>query len=639
MTVTKFFRRYTKILLMVFMSLLLVVFLIGDVLQQMGSKWRNPEQEIGEAFGQPISTTDLRRANSDMQILAQLRMLPSGLNQLDVYLLQQEARRMGVRVGHAEVKATLGSLPNSGVMLAAIRDRYGRSLDSIYDVVGEWLAIRRAAGYQVAVLGESRPRVELAYRDQMQEAVVKLAVLESKAFLASVPEATPAEVAEYFEQAKNRTGSNAEDLLEFGYQQPDRVQIEYLTVDPKAIQIKVRVRELEAERFYEDHREQYYEKVPRPPSTTQPTEEPQFDHVPRSYEEVRDKVREDCRAVKAIEEAQRLMNDIYREARRPWDAASLDDDGFHVMPPAETLVSLEALRDRFSEQYEVAYRKTELVDQRGLQSERGFGRASYLVGNERISARDMALRVKGLMVPEENDQLPALNLYEPSPVLLDQQSDPLTGNPRPYQAYIFRVIQVVPSGPPDTLDEVRAEVTEDLKQLRAHELAGTHAERLAERARAVGLDAAVEEATELKALLTQAEEAATSQPSGPRLPRPRWLESLGPFTPSRAFSRRSLYLQNVGVSRNLPEAVFVLADEPAQAGKHRVALVQVANVRKWVVAELEEVKPIYAGQFAQLREQVAVRSAQMESSHFAQAWFATENIRQRAGYKPRVAEP
>ena len=33
MNVSKFFRRYSRILLMVFMALLLVVFLVGDVLQ------------------------------------------------------------------------------------------------------------------------------------------------------------------------------------------------------------------------------------------------------------------------------------------------------------------------------------------------------------------------------------------------------------------------------------------------------------------------------------------------------------------------------------------------------------------------------------------------------------------------------
>lgn len=641
MKITKFFRRYTKVLLMVFMSLLLVVFLIGDVLQQMASRWRAKDQEIGHAFGDSLNTSDIRRTQANMQIYAQLGLLPGGLDVLDVHLLLEEARRMGIHVGLSEVDAELSRISeagriDAGEVLSIYRRRQNRGIDSLKAAIGEWLAVGHLFASQTAALNDSPPRVELAYRDYMQEATVKLSVIDSNAFVASVPEPTEEELTAFFEEAKNREDVKTEEQLEYGYLQPDRIQVEYLTIDPKRIEDKIIVRALKAKRFFEDNRNHYKKDVPRPtpPGSTQPSTE--FDTVQLEYDEVAEKVRNDCRAVEAISEAQRVVNEMREEARRAWETMEFEEDGYRAAPPADRIISFEALQKKYADQYgyDIQYHKTRLLDSQELANDRRFGQATYVAGVERVPSAGIAMRVKGLYTPQTEESLPLLNLNEPGPVVLDRLGrDPLTERPCPYRAYLFRVIAVKPSGPPESLEIVREDLTEDLKKMKAHELAKTHAERVEQRAREAGLDAAVTEEAELKTLFFEQQVAATTQPV---FPKPKYADKFEPATPTGRFTRMQTYTRHAGRSTILPEAVFELAEQPADEGARRVVLVQNAGELKWIVAELEEVKPVYAGEFASQRDQLAMYSRQAQMRLFMQDWFDSEMIRQRTGYQPRV---
>ena len=655
MRLSRLFRKYSRVLMLVVMSLLLVVFLVGDVISQAARGRSGVDVEIGRAFGRDISNLDLQRMHSDLDLLGDLGLAGRARDPLQQYawglmaarsdaqeqvlachLLMEEARQMGIHVGREQVVAFLGSQGIGGNYLARVRDDSNRSLESIYRLAGAWLSIFEVERLHADALGGSVPRAEIAFRDEAQEALVKLAVIESTALLPSVAEPTEEEIQAYFEEAKGRETAHEEDRLVFGYRQPDRVQVEYLTVDPGRIQNKVSVRGREARRYYEQNKHKYVERVPRPMTpSTQPVRQ-QYDEVQRTYEEVEEKVREDCRAEKAIQEAQRLVNKMRDEARRPWEAAPRGEDYFRVPPADDALVSFEELRDKHSDPYEVICDKTELLEMEGLQGVPGLGPASFQLGADprnRVSTAALAFRVKGLVTADPEDAVSALNLFEPSRLLFESRRDRETGQQLPYQAYFFRVIRVKPSGPPDSIDIVRDKLVQDLRLLKAHELAGERAQQLATSARAVGLEAAVESAKELKELLAAAEEWASTQPAAVRGTRFGYTRYLGPFVPGGPFTRVPSYVRDVGLAPTLHKQVFALAEsQPSTGPVHRVALVQVTEDQKWVVAELEEIKPIYAGDFEKRRADLARTPEYQERIYLMQAWYDAKNILRRTGF-------
>ena len=644
MRISRLFRKYSRVLMLVVMSLLLVVFLLGDVIGRAARRRSGVDADIGQAFGRDITNLDLQRMRTDLGLLRRLTLPPPPVRAEDestsvlaTYLLFEEARQMGIHVGRQQVVAFLDSQGVGGKYLARVRDDSNRSLESIYRLTGAWLSIFEVERLHGDALGVSLPRAEIAFRDQAQEALVKLAVIESTAFLPSVAEPTEEEVQAYFEEAKDRETAHEEDRLVFGYRQPDRVQVEYLTVDPGRIRNKVRVRGREKRRYYEQNKHKYVERVPRPTTpSTRPIRQ-QYDEVQRTYEEVEEQVREDCRTEKAIQEAQRLVNKLRDEVRRPWEAVPRGEDSFRVAPADDALVSFEELRDEYSDPYEVIYDKTELLNVQDLRGVPGLGLASFQLGADprnRISAAELAFRVKGLVTPDPKDLVSPLNLFEPSRILLELRRDRETGQQSSYQAYFFRVIRVKPSGPPDSIDVVRDRLVQALKLLKAHELAGEQARQLATSARAVGLEAAVESAEELKQLLTAAEEWASTQPAAVRGTRYGYTRYLGPFTPRAPLTRVLSYVHEyIGLAPNLHKQVFALAEsQPSTGPVRRVALVQVTEGQKWVVAELEEIKPIYAGDFEKRRVELARTTEYEEKLHFRLVWYDAGNILRRTGF-------
>jgi len=642
MRISRIFRKYSRILLLIFMSLLLVVFLIGDVISRAQRSYAVADREIGRAFGEPVRLSHIRHAEADFEVAGQLgvRWPPvnasdQGQANLAMHLLLEEARRAGVRVGRDQIVQSLRNAPGASMVLSAIRDQTGRSLNSIYDSVARVSATKLLARYQLeAAAGASLPQLEHAYRDQNQEARVLISVVDAKGLLSQVPTPTEEELQAHFEEGKDREDAHTEETLVHGYRIPDRVQLEYLTVDASAIQDRVRVSEKKVERYYEDNKQKYMKTVEEtsPPGL----EDQQPQEVQMTYEEVKDRVREDYRVAKAVREAQALVNLIQQEALRPWVAAPVGEGGVRQAPPDDALVPFSELQARFSSEYPVIYKKTELLTELELRRERGFGRATLVIDRRRVPVATLALHVEGLATASEDDPTPVLRINEPSPVVLGGRSTAIpTAGATADQAYVFRVIRVEGSGPPASLDDVREKVVTNVQRCKAFELAGEQAPALAERARQAGLVQAVAEADALKAMLSASEEGALPEPVAAPGAANRYVRMLEPFAPTE-FTRRPRPFQNVGYSPGLHEKVFALAEEGRLEvpEAHRVVVAPLARNLRWAVVELLEVRPIYHGEFEMKRKELEQEVTQSDVQAFYLAWFDAENILSRAGYVP-----
>ena len=671
MNLTKLLRRYSRVLLMVFMSLLLVVFLVGTQLQEWAERRSNPTVKIGTSNFGDIELTDTLAVQTKKNLLERMGFADvQRVEPVELYLLIEEARRMGIRVGRDQVRSMFQQSPNVAQIekqLAALQQQTGRSFNAMYDVAGEWLAVDQLVRSQADAFGNSVPRAELAFRDQRQQAEIVLSVLDSRAFVAMVAEPTEEELQAFFEERKERATAHTEDALEFGYVLPDRVRLEWLTVDPQKVETEVRIREREAQRFFEEFGANYTKSIAADPAASQPAGTPNQPaaSVPQTYEEAREQVRNDCRVNKSILEAQSLMNEIRQAAFEPWQTQPRDEQGFREAPPESALVSFLALQERFSDRYRVEYGLTELLDAAGVLAEfdprpayirqymgtRGSPEPVYVEGRTQLPLSQLAFRVQGLFEKPEvddadaraRDTLPVLAVFEPSPLLQKQGTNRGTRQPGPTQSYIFRVVEVAPSGPPASLDDVREQLTEDYKLWKAHELAGEHARQLAEAARLAGLKAAVEGNEELAALLTVAEEQwqapAKPDPNSPPQSKPQYVRALGPNEPTKPVTRASTSLQWVGQNtQKVQNEVFALADAgTAEAGAgENIKVVEVSNLFKWAVVELEGIKPMYAGEFDEQRPvllgPVSGQAYWQTYSAIKQAWMYRDNVRQRCGF-------
>lgn len=637
MNLNKFLRKNSRTLLMIFMSLLLVAFLIPDAIQGLASRGEAPKMKIGTAFGQEVTTHELRSARAELSVLRQMGLpVPPQIDELGYYLLTEQARRSGVRIGPDEVKNRLSRAGVTNETLAAVRRNTSLGYRQIYEVIGRWMAVLTLLDAESEAVFSSLPREELAYRDQSQEAIARLALIDARAFVHRVPEPTEEELQAFFAECGNRTQAHTEDELVFGYRLPPRVEVEYLTVDPELARRQVTIRASQVERYFEENRGRYLK--PDPQGTREA--DGRVRQIPMDFDEAREQVREDCRLARAVEDAQRLVNELYDEVAAPWRAAPVGPDGFRE-PPGE-LVSFDELALSRSGRLTVEYNKTPALDAPGLGRLPGFGRAFYTEGRQRWTVPQLALRVQGIL-EKADPQGPALSIGEPAPVVMSE-------NPRrrgePYQAYLFRVVKAWPAAPPESLDAVRKQLVDDWKLAKAFELAGAEAEALAARAREIGLDAAVDEAAELKEILAAGERAALP-PDAPAQPPPRlpeYLAELQPFQPEGLTRSAGFVRPRLGRTQNVPRAVFELAEaaaaaatNPATAPARRATHVPVASQFKWVVAEFVELRPLYRQAFEAELAGLSAQSQQAELQQFFQAWFSPERIYQRTGFRPAAA--
>ncbi|MFO0838889.1 MAG: hypothetical protein U1D55_10205 [Phycisphaerae bacterium] len=645
MPLSRFMRENSRKLVLIIMSALLVIFLIEPVLmyrrQRAGADIHSVP--VGTAFGGTVTTTDLARTQDLVELLNSMGLPPPRIAAKDQtdesisrHLVFEEARRSGLHVGHDQVLSLIKLAGVKDAHLSEISRHRGRSLTSIYDAVAEWLAVQQLASLQIESIVPSDPRIEVKYRDEAQSVKVDVAVIDSKAFLGQIPDPTDDELKAFFEETRDRLTTHTEETLQYGYLLQNRVDLEFLTVSPSDVRDKIEISTREARRFYDDNLKNYARDDRPPGPTTQPSDfTPQ--KVQLTFDEARDRVREDLRTQKAIEESMRVVNEMREELARPWVGAKRGDDGYLEPPPPDRIVAFEMLKEKYGVKYPVIHRKSGLLDQVALGAvDRAFSAAQFTVGTDKLRATELAMRVKGLATAEPKSELPYLTPMEPSPVVVYSEFNASTRQLAPRQAFVFRVTQVAPSAPPASIDEVRDRLRFDLKNKKAYEQAEAYARRLFESAQQSGLAAAVESDTALKDLLTKAEDAEQKSPDAPR---PNYAAKLGPKPTQRPVNRSSAYVENVGMSKKLAQEVFKLLDTPPTANSpaRRVVLSPMANRGIWLVAEVGDVAPMYAGELANRRDALAQQVRTEELRSFQQLWFDPNSIRERAGFVPAAA--
>ncbi len=642
----KVFRKYNKWIMVVGGSLLMVTFLFTGTANQFQP---DPGKRVIATVGDgSIRARDIQLAEAEWSVLTDLGLdaalrinAESGLHWLLLSLeaeraglvggpedgaayFEEEAGRLAVQIVYQQAQRdgdfTVFTDPvvrqertNAVIQqLLLIKDRQSGGRGALTPMqidmaLAKLRGVMRMAELYATMPRISEPRAVLAVRQVQDTASAQGFVAPAELYLASAAEPTEAEILAHYEKYREITAGTftADNLFGFGYVQPPRVKLEWMTLDRNAILDAIRLDPVAVNKFWLQNRAQF------------PGE---FDaEKPRVEAELK---REKLVAVYA--EADRLVRARVQAATRKLD----QDEEYRVLPE-----NWSEERPKFSQIAE------ELVDSvnaaTGVQIPRpgvttigedwvrldeigtlpGIGNAQFRAGTvqgpigELITAERKLNPNRGLIVQAG------------VPFVMGEITDAL-GN-----RYYLTVLDTRPTAPPASLEEVRRQVVTDVKKLKAYDLLVADADRIAQIARTDGLDAAIAALPE-----------ATSTPVPTKLTSIR-VTGVQVRSAEQALDSESLREKAMNAAYELGYAGQATPENLAM----RTVVEPLPRALALGVLQIENLAPITIEQFRQLPPSSMAQLAGIELLGVdipqEEGVFSLSAVQRRLGYKSRSDEP
>jgi len=500
----KFFRKYNKYILAIGGAFLMVAFLVGPTVTSL---MPGPaSMEVGHIDGEGITRGELQSAGAEMSILARINPILLNLaltgerDSLQWVLLTREAREMGLDASDSEINMLLALFEidpvtdvnnmarEMGVAPVFVRQALRHwlmlqhhreltwglghlTLDERLQYLQQAMMAQQYGAFQfvntlyAASLGRPRISPELVNRlvyDNSSVAEAAYVLVDPLLAFSELPEPSDAQVREMFEKYQEDLPGTSEPFG-FGYKRPDRVKVEYLRVPYNQVREGVTVDEADALTYYEENKSEFVELPGSAPDGRA------VGGMPRQqdYSEVRSQIIETLKDI----EAERQTDIMVKEA-----LAMLIDDamdvaqgkgGYRDVPDDFSPMALRAVAEELelkhgirpvvtpaSDDWMTAEDLAALPDiaQAAIPGERPIGFVPYV-----LSARELE--------PETDNMLVTLRLQVglPSRPLVGQG---LTGEG---DRYLFRLTDASAEHSPESLDEVREQVTKDTVRKLAYE--------------------------------------------------------------------------------------------------------------------------------------------------------------------------
>lgn len=499
----KFLRKYSKWLLIIFGVLLMVAFTAPQAIQQLGNRIANPA--IARIDGKPVHIIDVQRAERQVSMLRErvpqqfLPPLDPDARGIHWLLLEREARAAGL-VGVAGDGALW--IEDYAPMLARqqlyfeLAQQWGEQFagmlvdqqwnqlppnerqSRIENIAGflqrppagasereyhEALSVARGisrllnAYFAAAPLSDRRARREAALEQRLAEVEALWVPARLVSDIAGEP--TDEDLQEHYERFASTPLNGGE--FGIGYTLPERLKLEYLTIDRAAIVAAVEPDPLEVRKRYQ----------------AQARQAEAAGQEPGPFAEAREEIERALR--------QEIADDVVRAAQQAFVGAmgeatrALEDQGPYKLLPTDfdqTRPSLEQIAQRMVETVGLT-RFPEARDGRAslptptvtrpdrwlrvedIQQLEGFGRAQINIGSNTAPVSQVLFAVRELR-PEMGTRLA---IQRGLPVVDIPATGP-GGN-----VYYYTILDAREASPPDTMEEIRDQLVEDWKALRAFE--------------------------------------------------------------------------------------------------------------------------------------------------------------------------
>jgi hypothetical protein len=520
----KFFDKYGKPLMAVFMAFLMVTFLLPMAGRYTGG---GRGQVIGTVGGEKLYGQDLDNARSAWQMLTRIsiptqpspgqepqsRSIAFALgpfayqqinqNPLLFLLLQKEAERMGVSVSQDRLNEELTN------ELASAMTGDARHQSNVREAVRELLLVRDAFVRASSAVKISQPLVKHELAELGQSITIKVSEINTAGYLSKVPAPTPEQLKQQFEKYADVVGGqpSAENPFGFGYKYPDRVKVQYIVTPEADVRKSVQSSKsaydwkVDAQKYYLQH-ESDYQTTTEPSSskpfdlsassrpTTAPTTQP-FAAVEKEITDqlIETQVQQKLSQIQDYITTTMASDYVNFHSATAAQGSSAGPSSTSAPAPASSLgpayASVEylkklaaAVQDQFHVLPTVVSIQDKWLDFDELARQPGIGQA------HREDGIPFNSYVIGLTAPF----LAAEHRTENNTLQLNQPSQPMTDANN--SVYIARVTAAEPAHAPPSLSDVQAQVTEDVKKLEAFKLAEADAQKLLDAARHEGLESA-----------------------------------------------------------------------------------------------------------------------------------------------------
>jgi hypothetical protein len=509
-----FLRKRTKILMVIFGSLLMISFVaIPQVMNRGGGDQPN-KVKVGTLAGKKLTRGDVSGPENYLRYLQaflqftyqsgntqeaqqlQYQLIPplDGRDRaLCLFLLNEEAEKFGIAVTPDEVIELIKSAKLSTEQLRTFFTSYNTSEATLRQAVTTMTRVMKVMKFaRESATQMSLPELEHLATSLRSEMNLRFIKLDARLAPVDAKQAVPlaAAIQAQFDLYKDILPNQVQppevagQHFPFGYKIPDRVQIEYIKVDYAQIRGSMKPSREDLTEAYKRYRENpsQFAETPATTQTTQPTTAPSFDTV-------RDRIIEQILSTRAMGLTVQISDKIAELTSRPWNKT--DTKGYRVLDGE--LVNYETVALAIEKQFGYlptvirlgSWQTAESVDNlKGLGDARvrmanpeSRNGADFLKPSELIfSIREFISEPKGM----------AQKLHGQARFELPILQDPMGGR------YVARVLTAEPAHAPKELtDEIRSQVVTDLNLKAAFDAYVAQAQAIVAAAPGIGLQAAI----------------------------------------------------------------------------------------------------------------------------------------------------
>ncbi len=632
-----FFRKYNKWILAIGGSLLMVIFLLPAAGNRSQRQAANPT--LGTVGDREIDAEAQRQADAQLQLLSMLRReiaatLPQDQDRAMVWLLAGiEADQNGIDASMAEAGQLLDQLQLPPQAMAQVLDRFQTTEAGVQRALQHWLKYQRLLRLLQMPMRISEPEIRHFAKTTRSTVNVDVVSVPASHLLDDAPPPSDDEIRSHFQQYKDVL-PGIEQPFGFGYRLPARVKIEWIALPLTMIRDSIRVDDVEANRYYLDHPEQFVPGGPFDPERSDPNAHADADpNEPLPFDLVRSYLMDRLSTQQARQKQEQAIRFIRAELERPLREYPRDPNtGFLMIPADAELPSLASAAQSVAANAEFGFEPrvvgvdgwTAITD---LSDREGLGQSFLLLGGDGQRGIPTPQYVASVheLSPGEDNPLRGANLQVglPSQAVVDSQGT----------RYIFRLRAAEASRPPRDLATVQGEVVADLTRLKAYELVQGRADGYAAKAAEDGMAAL----------------AAT-------LGEDFTVESLPPF-PRRQMTRGQQggipqlvvpLLPVVGQSEPFVDGVFDLAqaigpegDAVAVPASDRTGSIAVDPAMAVHIVQITDYQPIHAEQYVSNRQtfmQQVLLTDILDLNRQVANPFTYEQIAERVGFQRAEGE-
>ena len=621
----KFFRKHNKKMMAVLMALLMVVFIGGSALQGMLTPSR--DRVVANSAVGEITLRDQQEASQITSLMVAMGMnwrqpipfsyVSQPLEEIDWILLVRETEKLGLMLEPANVRAGF-----QADQLAERARLMRTKVDNLVQAARQFKSVQGAAQILAMAAAPGEATLRTVTRDILETVQVNAVVLPAKMFVDENHDFSAAELTAQFEASKDKEKGEG---LNFGYYQHPRVKTEFVQINRDKLADVIGIPNLDsrARKLYDEMVTRKDELIRRSPEELAPTGDGPAPSELLRWDEAAEAVTREVRLEQAEQVADRIASWLIQRAAGAWIDSERDEGGYRSVPEAAKVANYyRDLVGRLPK--EVSYPQAITVSVSNYFTEEGaidvpnIGYTSYRPARGvPTKFAQLAFVNQGVTptipkdAPNRSDYMA---LYETCPYPL---TDPIKGH-----RYVFRVLDTRVGRPAESLDEVRDQVTADLRLKAAYEEALANSESLRSCAVGEGLQEGYDTNLELVALRDTAEGADSG------------------FIQPPAFSRLRKYQATTGRPEKgvfvgggmgmVPNWAVDTCFGLARAGE-RVAILPIPDRADVLVVELVQVNPPIVEDFLETREELVGELAAQQWREVLENWLDPEQIRARNG--------